>query len=153
MAFAGDQSGTETIDVSVVLSFVIDNTGGHTLVISYDIDVIEGAPVSIYFHRDEDSSTFQQDFIREWSSLNTTGAHMEWEWSEEGIFDLAIIIPDDSEVETSTFEYDFRYFPKTWRLLPWILVLVPIIVIVAIAVIITMRRRGRTGDEPHVRGP
>ncbi len=144
-ASTGSYSETTTFDSSIVKEFEIDNTEGRTLRISYDIQVIEGAPISIYFVKAEARPNYTQEFYSDWTVLNTTGARRDWEWSDKGVYLLMIVIAEEATEDVTTIEFVVEWMPKGWpfslSLLYGIIVL--IIATVVIVVLAIWRRRSR----------
>lgn len=144
MASAGDYRGTADIYASSLREFVIDNTEGDTLDISYDVHVTDGPPLSIYFVTEEGRADYEEEFLAPWSTINTTDAHRKWEWSEEGVFHLVIVMADETSDEITTFAYDVSWYPQVPSLAsPWTWLILLVLALVASAALLAwwMRRR------------
>jgi hypothetical protein len=152
-AMAGKDSGTETIKGLEHIDVKIDNTAGDTLRIEYEVEVLEGKNINVYFMDAEgyDNYTAIENFTYypEVSALDTMSAENEWTWTKKGNFYVVIDITEYQEFGNSTVEFEVEWEAGTYILgFNWIWFAVTIVIIVVLSVALWwMRNRDKGGKD------
>lgn len=147
VAMAGEEEGTETLEMGDYVTVHIDNTEGSTLDILYDVEVEEGVNVNVYFMDADGFADFEASlalkYFKEYSKTDTGDTKKDFIWANKGDY-YVVIDSTASEVNvTTTVKYkvtwDSAYFMGgNWL---WCIAVIVIVVIVT-AVLAFMRRPG-----------
>lgn len=140
---AGAEEHEDTITLVPLKSeqFQIDNRDGKTFTISYEVEVLEGVPISVYFMDQEGHDNFtageQFDAYTKYSAEDTRSFKESFQWEKTGYFYIVITNIGPESTDNSTVSYkvswnELGFFGET----PWYVcvgIIVAIVVIVVFA--------------------
>ncbi len=158
-ALALEEGGTAVVRAGDALAFEINNTEGDDLWIEYEVEVLEGPPVNVWFVDQEGHDEF---FDREVGTFSYYPAHTRKEstfanhsfsWDNADVFYVIIDnIGNDASGQNATVEYTITWetytFGEFYLLMFMVLVIVIIIVVVvALVALVTVKKAQAEADE------
>ncbi len=140
---AWTEDGTVRLDAGDSLAFAIDNTAGEDLWIEYEVRVLDGPDIDVWFtdevgcqdFYDANATTFS--YYPDHSVSGTTYAEDSWSWNKEGLF--YVILDNDHNDALGlgvTVEYTVTWETNTLDTLLLFPILIIIIIIIIVLVIV-----------------
>jgi hypothetical protein len=161
-AMAGNEGGTETLDMDDFISVHIKNPEGAILRVDFEVEVVDGVNVNVYFMDADGLEDYEAardfEYHEEFSEEDTDDIGGHFVWDKEGDYYMVI---DSSATEanvTSEVEYSVEWESAFSPGFNWLWCIVVIVIIVVItAALAFMRapdaRRERQEEElPPVKG-
>ena len=145
------EEGTVRLDDGDFLAFAIDNSAGEDLWIEYEVRVLDGPDINVWFTDEEgchdflDANATSFSYYPGNSVEGTSYAEDSWSWDEEGLF--YVIIDNDKNGAIGqgvTVEYTITwetYDLDTLLLFPILIIIIVIIVVVMIVLALLVAKR------------
>ena len=148
---AGEESGTTMLEDGDVWAVAIDNTAVEELWVEYEVRVLEGPPINVWFTNedgrkaffDEDASRFH--YYIDGSVEETTYADESFYCDEEGVFYVVI----DNDLNVAEGQAVWVEYAVTWEVSEFdsfflvsliAIIVVIMVVIVVLVALVTVRR-------------
>lgn len=154
-AMAGEEEGTETLEMGDYVSVHIGNSDGTTLDILYDVEVQDGVKVNVYFMDADGFSDFQAslsfEYFEEYSVTDTLDIQKDFIWTNEGDFYVVIDSTASDVNETTTVEYKVTWGDAYFMGMNWIWCIVVIVIVIIITAALAFMKRpveDKEGKDP-----
>ena len=151
VAMAGEEEGTETLEMSDYVSVHIDNTEGDTLDISYEVEVEDGVNVNVYFMDSDGFADFEAfldfKYFKEYSKTDTGDKKKHFIWANEGDFYVVIDSTADNITKTTTVKYKVTWDNAYFKGMNWLWCIAVIVIVVIITAVLAFMKRPGEDEE------
>jgi hypothetical protein len=153
-ALADHEEAAVSLEPGESVAIAIDNADGEDLWLEYEVNVLAGPEVDVWFTDEEGYTQFytpSEDFFTYYpdhSIEGTSYANESWAWSERGLFYL--IIDNDSGDEGVNVQYTVDWEPYSFSILlvaSLIAIILVVMVTVVILVFYTTLKRAQAKEE------
>lgn len=155
---AGDERGTEMLQVGEHLAVRIDNEDGGDIEVRYFVAVVnEGPTIDVFFMDDEAYDLYESggegNYYLDYSVLNVRDVDKTFVWDEKGVFYVVVDNtmsgtppPADPEAQNATIAYVVTWDPVDqgdWLRSTFVALIVLFVAIFAAVLAVTVLRRPR----------
>lgn len=151
VAMAGEEEGTETLEMGEYVSVHIDNTEGTTLDILYEVEVVDGVNVNVYFMDADDFADFEAllepKYFKGYSTTDTSDTKKDFIWANKD--DLYVVIDStaDNITKTTTVKYKVTWDNAYFMGMNWLWCIAVIVIVVIITAALAFMKRPGEDEE------
>lgn len=143
-AMAGNEEGTETLDMDDFISVHIKNPEGAILRVDFEVEVVDGVNVNVYFMDADGLEDYEAardfDFHEEFSEEDTDDIGGHFVWDKEGDYYMVIDSTANEANVTSEVEYTVEWESAFSPGFNWLWCIVVIVIIVVITAALAFMR-------------
>ncbi len=151
VAMAGEEEGTETLEMGDYVSVHIDNTEGTTLDILYEVEVVDGVNVNVYFMDADDFADFEAflkpKYFKGYSTTDTADTKKDFIWANKDDFYVVIDSTADNITKTTTVNYKVTWDNAYFMGMNWLWCIAVIVIVVIITAALAFMKRPGEDEE------
>ncbi len=145
-AAANEETNTTVLEAGAFHGVEI-KCEGASMRIEYDMEVITGPPIDVYFMDDNDYADLCAgngfESYTKYCTNDSKAAHKEWYWSKKGTF-YVVIGNGLSANQTASITYTVKWTDaSTSAIIGVVLVFVVIAILIVVPILLVVRRRRR----------